>query len=108
MNITNLEIDKSISAVYGKLNGCEFGFNFEIDGYDLKLKDETFYDSKNDPVTLQPQVLKEVKQHVNEWFIQQDEWHEITSPEKEPAYMRRDIEDFESFNGDYLKRLNLL
>tara|TARA_R110000868_G_scaffold121009_1_gene321069 strand:- start:448 stop:774 length:327 start_codon:yes stop_codon:yes gene_type:complete len=108
MNITNLEIDKSISAVYGKLNGCEFGFNFSIDGYDLKLKDETFYDIKDDPITLQPQVLKEVKQHIHEWFIQQDEWHELTSPEKEPAYMRRDEADFEPFNGDYLKRLNLL
>lgn len=86
MNITNLEIDKSINCVYGKYNGGDFAFNFEIDEYDLILRDETFYDEQDDPITLQPQVLKEVKQHVHEWFIQQDEWHELTESEFNPIF----------------------
>lgn len=78
MNITNLEIDKSINTVSGLYNGGDFAFNFEVDEYDLILRDETFYGEQDEPITLQPQVLKEVKQHVHEWFILQDEWHELT------------------------------
>jgi hypothetical protein len=77
---TNLEIDRSINCVYGKYNGGDFAFNFEVDDYELTLKDETFYDANDDPIVLQPQVLKSIKQEVHEWFIQQDDWHELTEP----------------------------
>jgi len=99
MKVNNLEFSVSSKVVEGVIeNVGKFYYNVDVDKDTCEIE-FIEYDCYDLPtglidVVIQPQQVKELKIILTEFIESHEDWQEFISLQKQPAYMRRDNQDF--------------